>query len=121
MQESDYLDYEKAQCGWFAAQDAEERSTKAFQENMAFFDSPQHQSNIDKVVDIVESFFVSKKAVYINHRSNRNKPFTVVKVERPEFPRISFAKRAAGFRTPLTEMGVEIKQTQQGFLLRIYN
>ena len=59
--------------------DAAARSKAAIANNEAFFNY-NHLNRIAAAKKIVNSFFTSKDAVYVNHRTNRGKPFSVVKV-----------------------------------------
>ena len=92
----------------FAVVDAKVRSQQAAERNPAFFNSRQHQAKIAAVCDIVEGFFKIKKGVYVNHRENRGKPFTTVKVDNPAFPNVSRAKKQSSYLDPLRALGVEI-------------
>ena len=58
--------------------DAVDRSNIAVQSN-SFFDN-DHLQRVEDVRVIVNTFFPSKKAVYVNHRDGRGRPFSVVKV-----------------------------------------
>jgi len=94
----------------YVAQDVEERNTRALNQFPTFFNNPAHQHKIQAVQAIVDQFFAVKAGVYVNHRTGHDRPFTVVKVERPRFPNnLSKAARDAGFHAPLKALGVEVK------------
>jgi hypothetical protein len=94
----------------YVALDVEERNTRALNQFPTFFNNPAHQQKIQAVQAIVDQFFAERAGVYVNHRTGRDRPFTVVKVERPRFPNnLSKAARDAGFHTPLKSLGVEVK------------
>ena len=103
-----------------AAIDAQNRSAAAFNGN-PFFSNPAHQAKIAAVQKIVEGFFTEHDGIYINHRENKGKPFSVVKVDRPVWSNMSSAKIDTVYRKPLAALGVEIvfsKQTNS-YLYRI--
>jgi hypothetical protein len=81
----------------WAKLDAADRSAEALRQ-YPVMDETEHQSTVLEVFGIVDSFFPVKKGIYINHRVNRGKPFTVVKVEQPRFPSMSFARKQVEFR-----------------------
>jgi hypothetical protein len=94
----------------YVAQDVEERNNRALNQFPTFFNNPVHQQKVQAVQAIVDQFFAVKAGVYVNHRTGHDKPFTVVKVERPRFPNnLSKAARDAGFHAPLKALGVEVK------------
>ena len=94
----------------YVAQDVEERNTRALNQFPTFFNNPAHQHKIQAVQAIVDQFFAVKAGVYVNHRTGHDRPFTVVKVERPRFPNnLSKAARDAGFHAPLKALGVEVR------------
>ena len=103
-----------------AAIDAQTRSQAAADSN-PFFTNPAHQAKITAVQKIVESFFTDSAGTYINHRENRGKPFSVVKVERPVWPRMSKTKVDELYRKPLSQLGVEIvfSKNTNSYLYRI--
>ena len=92
----------------WAVADARNRSNDAFNACRDFFGSRQHQRKIAAVQDIVNGFFRVKKGVYVNHRENRGRPFTTVKVDDPVFPNVGRRKKNEQFYDPLTALGVEI-------------
>lgn len=105
----------------WAKLDAADRSAEALRQ-YPVMDETEHQSTVLEVFEIVDSFFPVKKGIYINHRVNRGKPFTVVKVEQPRFPSVSFARKQAELRQPLEDLGVEIlfSKNTNSYLFRIY-
>jgi hypothetical protein len=105
----------------WAKLDAADRSAEALRQ-YPVMDETEHQSTVLEVFGIVDSFFPVKKGIYINHRVNRGKPFTVVKVEQPRFPSMSFARKQVEFRQPLDALGVEIlfSKNTNSYLFRIY-
>lgn len=101
--------------------DLDENQAQALAAHADFFESDAHQQKIDQVRDIVEKFFPVCKNVYVNHRANRGKPFTVVKVEKPQFPRMKQSEIDACYREPLKVLGVEIvfSKVSNSYLYRI--
>lgn len=111
---------------WWAARnatmDAARRSNIAAHNNKDFFDNPEHVARVDGVKQIVEDFFPAKRAVYVNKRGIGRKPFTVVKVEQPDFPNhLTQAEKDAKFYTPLKDLKVEVvfAKGSNSYLLRI--
>lgn len=98
----------QARFGGRAAADAANRSQQALSEHADFFESEQHQQKVDAVMDIVSNFFSARKNIYVNHRANGGRPFTVVKVANPQFPRMSSRDIDRLYRDPLKQLGVEI-------------
>jgi hypothetical protein len=101
--------------------DARQRSLSAVIGNRAFFEDPQHQSRVRKVQDVVDNFFRIRKGVYVNHRENRGRPFTTVKVDHPAFPNVSQRKKQEQFYAPLAAIGVEILRSNRtnSYILRV--
>jgi hypothetical protein len=90
--------------------DVEERNTRALNQFPTFFNNPAHQQKIQAVQAIVDGFFAVKAGVYVNHRTGHDRPFTVVKVERPRFPNnLPKSERDARFHAPLKALGVTVK------------
>ena len=110
---------------WYAAAaviDAAESSKRALEDNPQFFTNPAHTVRVQKVIEILGSFFTEKREIFVNHRSNRGKPFTVVKIVNKNFPTGSKADIDTRYRTPLADMGIEVvfsKQTNS-YLYRVY-
>lgn len=101
--------------------DLDVNQAQALQEHADFFESDAHQQKIDQVREIVENFFKVCKNIYVNHRANRGKPFTVVKVEKPQFPRMKQSEIDLLYREPLKALGVEIvfSKASNSYLFRI--
>jgi hypothetical protein len=101
--------------------DLNENQAQALTQHADFFESDAHQQKIDQVRDIVENFFTVCKSIYVNHRANRGKPFTVVKVEKPQFPRMKQHEIDVCYREPLKALGVEIvfSKASNSYLFRI--
>lgn len=104
-----------------AAIDAQRRSHLAAKTNLSFRTSA-HTKKIALVQNIVSRFFPTYKAIYVNHRENRGKPFTVVKVEAPFFPAVNQKDKEARYLKPLRDLGVEItfSKNSNSYLYRIY-
>ena len=106
---------------WAASLDVKRRSADAARSHSDFFSNPQHQDRVTQVQRIVNGFFTIRKGMYINFRAGHGKPFTVVKVDNPEFPRLPRKQIEEQYRAPLRELDVEIvfsKQTNS-YLFRI--
>lgn len=107
----------------WAVIDVHQRSLDALDRHPAFFDDPQHMARVEAVESIVKKFFTVRNGMYRNYRSGRGKPFTVVKVDKPDFPNhLSRAERDRIYHDPLKNLGVEpifSKQTNS-YLFRIY-
>jgi len=84
------------------------KQAQALDAHSDFFTSQAHDAKVAQVQEIVQAFFPVHKALYVNRRSNRGQPFTVVKVEQPQFPRMSAKQIDAMYREPLKALGVEI-------------
>lgn len=98
------------------------REAQALDAHAEFFSQPEHQHKVSQVIDIVDNFFPVRKALYVNHRSNRGKPFTVIKVERPQFPRMKSQIVEALYRKPLADLKVEVvfSANTLSYLYRVY-
>lgn len=101
--------------------DLRENQEQALIKHEAFFLSDTHVTKVEQVLDIVENFFTVHKAIYVNKRENRGKPFTVIKVEKPQFPRLSQTQIQTTYRDPLQVLGVEIvfSKASNSYLFRI--
>lgn len=86
-----------------------------------FFSSVAHQDKVAQVQQIVSTFFKVRKGMYVNHRANRGAPFTVIKVDNPEFPCMSQKQIDAQYREPLRALGVEIlfSKASNSYLFRV--
>lgn len=104
-----------------AAIDAAHRSHEAACRNADFFYSDVHQNKISAVEGIVSRFFTVNNGIYRNHRANRGRPFTAIKVQDPKFPMVSWRRKQEEFVDPLTALGVEIVFSTQSnsYLFRI--
>jgi hypothetical protein len=106
-----------------ATLDARARSDAAAEENPDFFLSTEHQRRIDAVTNIVTGFITTRKGVYVNHRQNRGRPFTVVKLDGVRWPsRKGRAQAKKEFYEPLEQLGVTPVFSAQtnSYLFRIY-
>jgi len=104
-----------------ASIDVARRNAEAARAHQDFFSDPHHQARVAAVQQIVDKFFTVRKGIYLNFRSGRGQPFTVVKVDNPEFPRLPSKQIDAQYREPLRELGVEIAFSKQtnSYLFRI--
>lgn len=89
--------------------DARERNAAALANNPRFFKNPQRMARVDAAMAIVDNFFPVKKAIYVNYRENRGKPFVVIKVDGCNFPRVTPAVKESTYTKPLADLNVEIK------------
>jgi hypothetical protein len=105
-----------------AAIDAANRSREAESVHAAFFNSRDHQHKIAVALDVVDNFFRVRKGVYVNHRVGRKQPFTVVKVDNPNWPRVSNRRADQEWRQPLAAIGAEtvFSKRTNSYLIRIY-
>ena len=94
---------------------------QALTDHATFFGSNAHQHKVAQVQQIVSTFFKVRKGMYVNHRANCGSPFTVVKVDNPEFPRMSAKQIDAQYREPLRALGVEIlfSKASNSYLFRV--
>ena len=101
--------------------DLNARQAQAMDEHADFFTSDAHSAKVTQVTDIVDAFFPVRKGMYVNHRANRGQPFTVVKVDNPQFPHMSQAQMEKVYREPLRALGVEIvfSTASNSYLYRI--
>jgi len=118
MQQDQHLDTQESTNPLGAFLNARDRSDDALDARPDFFDVA-HMARVDAVKAIVNKFFKAKQGVYVNHRLNRNKPFSVVKVAHPDFPRVSFSEKDRVYRNPLLALGCEIKTTNTGVVIRV--
>lgn len=102
--------------------DAAERNANAIEQFPKFFGNHEHTNKVETVRQIVESFFTINAGVYVNHRGGHNKPFSVVKVSKPDFPAMNNKKIDEQYRNPLKALGVEIvfSKGTNSYLYRIY-
>ena len=115
------IDAQTSQCPRAAVADVFARMAEAMEQHEDFFTSADHQQRVQAVRDIVEGFFTVKKATYVTPRSNRGRPFTVVKVESPVFPRMSSQQKLEKYTQPLQALGVEIvfSKNTNSYLYRV--
>ena len=86
--------------------DVRERDAAALKEFRKFFENPSYQNRVEKVRSLVDNFFPSRKGLYVNHRSNRGKPFTVIKVDDATWPRVSRKRADELYYEPLKALDV---------------
>lgn len=101
--------------------DLHTKQAQALEDHAAFFASAAHEDKVAKVKQIVDTFFKVRKGMYVNHRANRGQPFTVIKVDHPQFPRMSTKQIDAQYRQPLKALGVEIlfSKASNSYLYRV--
>jgi hypothetical protein len=112
-----------ARAAMAARLDAESRSEEAANENPDFFLSTDHQRRVNEVHAIVTGFLTNRKGVYINHRQNRTRPFTVVKMDGVRWPAKATRTQATmDFYEPLEKLGVKpvFSAHTNSYLFRIY-
>jgi hypothetical protein len=104
-----------------ACADASARSQQAISKHAKFFGSAEHQQKLEAVKSIVDTFFVVRKGMYVNHRANGGNPFSVVKVDNPQFPRLTNAQIDQVYRKPLRDLGVEVvfSKSTNSYLFRV--
>lgn len=89
--------------------DSRIRSFNAIEAHPDFFNDKDHKAKVDEVAKIVKSFFRVHNGVYVSQRGNRGKPFTAVKVSRPQFPnKMTVAEKNLCYYKPLARLGVEV-------------
>lgn len=105
-----------------AAIDVQARNDRALEDHGDFFLSDVIEGKTHKVLDIVTAFFPICKGVYVNYRTNRGKPFVVVKVAAPQFPAMSAQRKLETYIQPLQDLGVEpvFAKGTNSWLYRIY-
>ena len=90
-----------------AAIDCRGRSEWAKASN-PFFSSPEHMAKLARTEAVLRDFFGNSIVEhYVNHRDNRGKPFTTIKIKVSNFPRASAARKMAQYDSPLADLGVE--------------
>ncbi len=107
----------------WAAVDVHQRSLDALDRYPNFFDDPAHEARVKAVELIVKKFFTVRNGMYRNYRIGRGKPFTVVKVDKPDFPNhLSRAERDRIYHKPLELLNVEpiFSKKTNSYLFRIY-
>ena len=118
--EAETINMHKANNGYAAHIDAIVRSQDAFINYPDKF-TDEHCAVVEEVREIVDSFFTVKCNLFVNHRANRGKCFSVIKVDRPQFPRMNTEIKKAVFYEPLAALGVEIvfSKNTNSYLFRI--
>lgn len=117
------INHQKSSNPMASAIDVKTRSQNAFDEHKSFFTSIEHVTKVNAVTDLLNDFFKVKKAVYVNHRTNRGRPFTAIKIEQPNFPNHLPSKvKDEMYRVPLRDLEVEIvfSKNTNSYLYRIY-
>ena len=105
-----------------AAIDVKLRSLSAELDNPAF-NSADHVARVDAVKTIARSFFTVRENIYTNHRSNKHRPFTAVKVHRTEWPKVSPVTANKRYYEPLEKLGnVElcVSRDFSSHIIRVY-
>ena len=99
--------------------DAHASSAQALAKYPQFF-TPQHLLVVEEVRDLVDEFFTVRKGLYVNHRENRGKPFSVVKVDGCTYPVVSKRTKEA-FLSRLAELKVQVtwSKATHSYLFRI--
>jgi hypothetical protein len=92
----------------FAAQDAVRKSAEALAARPDFF-TKDHLALLNQVKQIVDKFIPIKEGLYVNHRLNRGKPFSVIKLDKPKWPLVSHKRKIAEYESPLATLGVEVR------------
>jgi hypothetical protein len=102
--------------------DVQARSADALAKYPKFFNNPQHRAKVAAVTELLEDFFVVRKNIYVNQREGRGRPFTVIKVDHPQWPRMKAADVTRVYREPLAKLGVEIvfSARTNSYLYRIF-
>lgn len=90
-----------------AVLDCQFRSQEAMSNN-PFFSDPAHVAKLARTETIIRDFFgTSIVDHYVNHRENRGKPFTTIKIKVSNFPNASKRRKEAQYDAPLAALGVE--------------
>jgi hypothetical protein len=99
--------------------DAVNRSCSAIVDNPDFFDT-DHLARVNQVRNLVDKFFSVRRDIYVNHRVNRGKPFSVVKVLGATWPANKNKQR--DLYEPLSNLGVTeiiLSKKSNSYLFRI--
>ena len=105
-----------------AAIDVACRSAEAIQDNPAFV-ANEHVNRVEAVKNIARTFFTVRENIYINHRANKRRPFTAVKIYRTQWPVVSPKTADKNFYKPLDALGnVELLRDRNGtsHIIRVY-
>ena len=99
--------------------DAKDKNAEAVKMYPDFIQKSSHLDKIYKVKKILETFF-NYPDIYVNHRINKGKPFTAIKVDHPYFNRQRQLTAKTELRAPIDKIpGTERVQTGQGYIVRI--
>lgn len=102
---------------------ARARSDAAFKRHFNFFSDPAHLTRVDATIAIVNAFFKVRGTMYVNSREGRNgKPFTAIKLAKPQWPVVKPAEKQSAFIDPLMKLGVERVFSPQtnSWIFRVY-
>lgn len=117
------IETEESKNPQWAVIDVHQRSLDAIDRYPDFFNDPAHEARVDAVESIVKKFFPVRNGMYRNHRVGRGKPFTVVKVDKPNFPNhLSKADRDKLYYDPLAKLNIEpiFSKRTNSYLYRVY-
>lgn len=98
------------------------RSYSAKMDNPAFV-SAEHEQRVEAAKLIARNFFTVRENIFTNHRPNKGRPFTAVKVYRTQWPRVSPRVADAKFYQPLEKLGnIELLRDRNGtsHIIRVY-
>lgn len=98
------------------------RSYSAKMNNPAFI-SAEHEQRVEAAKVIARNFFTVRENIFTNHRPNKGRPFTAVKVYRTQWPQVSPKVADAKFYQPLEKIGnVELLRDRAGtsHIIRVY-
>ena len=87
--------------------DAHIRSADAVNAYPLFFNA-DHLQRVRDVAQILKDFFTVHNGLHVNHRENRGKPFSVVKVSHVQWPRVSRVHKDRMYVKPIQDLGGEI-------------
>lgn len=107
----------------WAVVDVHQRSVDAVDRYPDFFNNSAHEARVLAVESIVKKFFPVHNGMYRNYRVGRGKPFTVVKVDKPDFPNhLSREERDRVYYGPLAQPNVEpiFSKKTNSYLYRIF-
>jgi hypothetical protein len=99
--------------------DAKDKNAEAIRTYPDFVTKSDHLDKINRVKQILERFF-NDPDIYINHRINRGRPFTAIKVNHPYFNSERQRTARTELRAPIDRIaGTERVSTDQGYIVRI--
>jgi hypothetical protein len=119
MQNQDEKIVKSNSAGQFAHAAAIDVKRRCAAANEAFsdkFENPIHTQKVDVIRAIVQDYF-QVFDMYENQRSNRGRPFTVIKICNHSWPRVSLSEKNRRFRQPIEDLGLDIKSTTNNALL----